>query len=194
MNTRNDSGEQFRAEDLEALLENGHELASHTFSHISSRSVSCATFREEVEKGKKAIEELAGSANFAYPFGHVTLQTKRALAAGLTSARSIIPGFNGPDLDLNLLRANSLYGDIESTLHAEELIAENCKRRTWLIFYTHDVQKNPSPFGCTPTLLESVVECAARGSCRILPVREALAEGGIQNGNAEGHVRPYAHA
>lgn len=194
MNTRNDSGEQFRADDLDALLEKGHELASHTFSHISCRSVSCVSFREDVEKGKKTIEGMSGSANFAYPFGHVTLQTKRALTASLTSARSIVPGCNGPEVDLNLLRANSLYGDLESSFHAEELITENFKRRTWLIFYTHDVQQNPSPFGCTPALLESVVECAARSGCRILTVREALTEAGVQNGNAEGHVRPYAHA
>jgi len=194
MNTRNELGEQFRAQDLDSLLEKGHELASHTFSHISCCSVSCATFREDVEKGRKAIEEMAGSANFAYPFGHVTLQTKRALAMSLTSARSIVPGFNGPEIDLNLLRANSLYGDLNGARHAEELIAENSKRKTWLIFYTHDVQRTPSPFGCTPALLESVVSCAARSRCRVLTVREALTEAGVQNGNAKGHVHSYVPA
>lgn len=191
MNTANDSGEQFRAEDLDSLLENGHEIASHTFHHVSARAISCAAFCEDVKQGIEAVREAAGgeSANFAYPFGHVTVQSKRALAQSLTSARSIIPGFNGTEIDLNLLRANSLYGGLEAARQAEELIAENVRRRSWLIFYTHDVQPSPSAYGCTPALLEAAVACAARSGCRILTVQEALAEAGVQNGNPKGQAR-----
>jgi peptidoglycan/xylan/chitin deacetylase (PgdA/CDA1 family) len=190
MNTSNELGEQFRAEDLDSLLDKGHELASHTYSHISCRSVSGAVFRADVEKGRKAIAEVAGSdaGNFAYPFGHVTLQAKRTLDLGPGSARSIVPGFNGPEIDLSLLRANSLYSGLEGAGRAEELILENAKRKTWLIFYTHDVRPNPSAFGCTPALLEAAVSCAARSGGRILTVREALAEAGVQNGNPKGQA------
>jgi peptidoglycan/xylan/chitin deacetylase (PgdA/CDA1 family) len=190
MNTCNELGEQFRAEDIDSLLEKGHELASHTFSHISARSASCAEFCEDVTKGTEAVAELSGadSANFAYPYGHITLQTKRALA-NLSSARSVIPGFNGPEIDLNLLRANSLYGNLDSALHVQELVMENAERKTWLIFYTHDVRLDPSEFGCTPALLEAAISCAARSGCRILTVQEALQEAGIQNGNPKGHAR-----
>jgi peptidoglycan/xylan/chitin deacetylase (PgdA/CDA1 family) len=148
--TVNELGAQFRSEDLDALLEKGHELASHTFSHISSRAVSCAAFCDDVEKGRKAIERAAGvdSGNFAYPFGDVTLEAKRTVGPGLTSARSIFPGLNGPEVDLNLLRANSLYGGIEGITHAEELIRENAARKSWLIFYTHDVREDPSAYCC----------------------------------------------
>jgi peptidoglycan/xylan/chitin deacetylase (PgdA/CDA1 family) len=196
MNTSNELGDQFRSGDLDAVLEKGHELASHTYHHISSRSVSCATFLEDVEKGRKAIEEFAGlgSTNFAYPFGDVTLQTKRSLGLGLTSARSIVPGFNGPEVDLNLLRANSLYGDLDGVARAEELIRENAERKSWLIFYTHDVRPNPSAFGCTPRLFEAAVSCAVRSGCRILTVQEALTETGVQNGNPKDQARWYVPA
>jgi peptidoglycan/xylan/chitin deacetylase (PgdA/CDA1 family) len=196
MNTSNELGEQFRREDIDSLLENGHELASHTFSHISCRSVSCAAFRKDVEKGKSAIEEAAGvdCSNFAYPFGHVTLQAKRTLGPGPASLRSIVPGFNGPDIDLSLLRANSLYGGLDEATRVEELIEENAKRKTWLIFYTHDVRPNPSEFGCTPALMETAVSCAVRSGCRILTVREALVEVGVQKGNLEGQARWYVPA
>jgi peptidoglycan/xylan/chitin deacetylase (PgdA/CDA1 family) len=196
MNTANELGEQFRSEDLDSLLEKGHELAGHTYSHISSRSVSCAAFCEDVEKGKKAIQEMTGvdSTNFAYPFGEVTVQCKRTLGPSLTSARSIIPGFNGPEVDLNLLRANSLYGDLASAERAEELIRENVEKKSWLIFYTHDVRSNPSAFGCTPELLEAAVFSAIRSRCRILTVGEALVEIGVQNGNPKGQTRWYVPA
>jgi peptidoglycan/xylan/chitin deacetylase (PgdA/CDA1 family) len=187
MNTCNELGEHFCEDDLDSLLESGHELASHTYSHISCRSVSGAAFRGDVEKGRQAVEKVTGteSSNFAYPFGHVTLRAKRALRLSFTSVRGVIPGFNGPEADLNLLRANSLYGDVDGAGRAERLIAENCRRKSWLIFYTHDVRPSPSPFGCTPPLLESAVSFATRSGCRILSVREGLMEAGIRQGSVQ---------
>lgn len=187
MNTCGELGEYFRAEDLHSLLRKGHELASHTYSHISCRSVSSGIFLEDVRKGKKAIEEETGmqSSNFAYPFGHVTLQTKRIVGFELASARGIVPGFNGPEIDLNLLRANRLYGDVDAAEAVEDLIAENTRRKSWLVFYTHDVQPSPSNFGCTPALLEAAVSSAARSASRILTVQDTLAELGVQKGHPE---------
>jgi peptidoglycan/xylan/chitin deacetylase (PgdA/CDA1 family) len=214
-NTTGELGDQFRAEDLYALLERGHELASHTFGHISSRKVSCEAFCADVARGCAALEDSTGArpANFAYPFGDVSFACKRSLlgaesaneGAGnsarrddsrkdhsLTSARGIIPGLNGPKIDLNLLRANSLYGDLDQAEAAKILIAENSRRNAWLIFYTHDVRPNPSRYGCTPELLESVAACAAQSGARVLTIAEALAEAGIRNGNPKVQARNYA--
>lgn len=187
MNTCNELGDHFRADDLDSLLERGHELGSHTYSHISCRAASCAAFCEDAEKGRRAVEKLTGaeSSNFAYPFGEVTLRGKKALESSFASIRGVISGLNGPEADLNLLRANSLYGDLEGARQAEELIAENRRRKSWLIFYTHDVRPKPSPYGCTPEFFEAVVSSASRSGCRILTVREALSETGVRSGNGE---------
>ena len=186
--TTNELGEQFRSEDVDALLEKGHELASHTFQHISCRAVSYAAFRDDVEKGRQAIADAPGAdfGNFAYPFGDVTFEAKRSLGPGLTSARGIFGGLNGPEVDLNLLRANSLYGGLEGMAHVEDLIRENTERKSWLIFYAHDVRKNPSAYGCTPALFAAAVDCAVRSGTRVLTVREALMEVGVQSGNPKG--------
>jgi peptidoglycan/xylan/chitin deacetylase (PgdA/CDA1 family) len=183
MNSANKLGEQFNAEDIRSLLHDGHELASHTFSHISSRSVPFSTYKADVDRGRKAIEELAGAAdsgNFAYPYGEITLKAKKSLGPKVCSSRSIFPGLNGPEVDLNLLRANSLYGDLDQSEKAQRLILENEKRKTWLIFYSHDVRPKPSAYGCTPALLESTVSFALSRGCRILTVVDALAELGIR--------------
>lgn len=182
MNTESELGPQFGPDDLNSLVGKGHELATHTFSHISCRFVSSSIFRADVEKGRRAIEEIAGvrSGNFAYPFGDVTVLTKRSLSHGLMSARSIFPGLNGPEFDLNLLRANCLYGDVNQSVPAEELILHNVRQKGWLIFYTHDIRPEPSPYGCTPALFESVVSFAVRSGCRILTVKEVLGELGVQ--------------
>jgi len=186
----NELGGQFHADDLHSLLDKGHELGSQTFRHSSSRCVPLAAFRDDVEKGRGALRDLTGTdpTNFAYPYGHATLRSKKELGPTLTSSRSNFPGFNGPDVDLNLLKANRLYGDIDQSTSAEKLILENAARKSWLIFYTHDVRAKPSPYGCTPALFESLVSFAAHNGSRILTVRDVLAELGVQNGHAKDQV------
>ncbi len=177
MNTVNHLGEQFRREDIDRLLSDGHELASHTFSHVSCRSVSCSKFQQDVREGRRAIEELTGRAdygNFAFPFGELTLNAKKAVGAEMSSCRSIWEGLNGPEVDLNLLRAKSLYGDLNKAAEVRKLVLENGERKTWLIFYSHDVRETPSPFGCTPELLEFAVSCAHDSGARIMTVAEVV--------------------
>jgi peptidoglycan/xylan/chitin deacetylase (PgdA/CDA1 family) len=154
-------------------------LAGHTFSHISSSSVPLLAFQQDVKKGQQAIRRITGispSSNFAYPYGEVTLAAKKALGEEMTSCRGIYGGVNGPDLDLNLLRANSLYGDVDRLTRVQELISENEKQKGWLIFYTHDVRDNPSRYGCTPALLESALSAAICGGSTISTVAELVSE------------------
>jgi hypothetical protein len=80
---------------------------------------------------------------------------------------------------LNLLRATRLYGEIDCSQQIEDLILQNVRQRSWLIFYTHDIRSNPSQYGCTPELLKFAVSLAARSGSRILTVQEALAEAGV---------------
>jgi peptidoglycan/xylan/chitin deacetylase (PgdA/CDA1 family) len=177
MNTRNDLGEQFRQEDLDSVLDRGHELASHTYSHLSARKVSYRAFRDDVAKGEQAIQEkmgVPGSGNFAYPYGDATLAAKRRLGPELMSSRGTCGGLNGTDVDLNLLRANSLYGDVDRADVAKRLILENEQQGHWLIFYSHDVAPKPSPFGCTPQLLEAVCSFAAARKGRFMTVVQVM--------------------
>jgi peptidoglycan/xylan/chitin deacetylase (PgdA/CDA1 family) len=178
MNTSNELGEGFRLDDLYAVVADGHELASHTFCHNSSRKVSLGAFMEDVRKGQSAIREIAGltpNSNFAYPYGEVTLAAKRALGKEMKSCRGTQGGVNGPFIDLNLLRANGLYGSsVDQLRRVEQLILHNENQGGWLIFYTHDVRSNPSSYGCTPELLESTVRVAVQRGASILPVAEVL--------------------
>lgn len=179
MGTDNHLGEQFRIEDLRSLIERGHEVASHTFSHLSAQNTSFQVFRQDVDRCEKAIREsisVGPSNNFAYPYGEVTLTAKKQLGPRMRSCRGTCTGFNGPDVDLNLLRANSLYGDIDQADAAKQLILENENRRTWLIFYSHDVVRKPSRFGCTPALLEAVVSFASDRGARMMTVADVVGE------------------
>ncbi len=177
MNATNHLGSQLTQGDIESLLSDGHELGSHTFSHLSARNVSIDDFERDALQGREAVRRMTGRDevdNFAYPFGHVTLAAKNKLTTDFCSCRGIYPGINGPELDLNLLRANSLYGDTDQLSKAESLLSENAKQSGWLIFYTHDVQRNPSSYGCTPSLLDNVVALTLEKGLRISTVSEVL--------------------
>ena len=179
MGRNNNLGEQFRSADLTFLIEHGHELGSHTFGHISARKTPVETFIGDVAHCEKAIRKcisLSPSGSFAYPYGEVTLAAKKLLGPVMKSCRGTFGGFNGPDVDLNLLRANRLYGGVDQAGLAKQLILENEQRRSWLIFYSHDVANNPSPFGCTPGLLEQVVSFAVNRGVRLLTVADVTSE------------------
>jgi len=176
MNGSNELGEICGEEEVHLLLKKGHELGTQTYHHNSCRSVSLSVFRRDVQQGMQAVERFAGhnGSNFAYPYGHFTLRSKKILGPSLTSSRSILPGHNGPEIDLNLLKANRLYGDLEERQRIEEMLLENAKQKTWLIFYTHDVRPHPSPYGCTPELFEFAVSKAVGTGSRIVTVQARL--------------------
>src|SRR5206468_10113838 len=52
----------------------------------------------------------------------------------------------------------------------QALIAENAQVNGWLIFATHDVCEDPSPYGCLPKFFEQVVRCSIDSGARVLPV------------------------
>jgi peptidoglycan/xylan/chitin deacetylase (PgdA/CDA1 family) len=178
MDTSNTLGDQLTRADLEAVVSDDHELGSHTYNHCSVREVSLDQFEKDVFHGRDAIRNMVSSdaGNFAYPYGHVSVKSKKRLGAQLSSCRGVYGGINGPLVDLNLLRANSLYGDTDRLAEAESLLAENNRRLGWLIFYTHDVRQNPSPFGCTPALLDKVIERTLEKGFRIVPIGKIVSE------------------
>ena len=178
LNTSDGLGDLFHLEDLRGLLARGHELGTQTFRHSSCRRVSLTEFQDDVHKGIRELQHLVErhSDNFCYPYGHVTLGTKRTLAPYLASARGIFPGVNGPEVDLNLLRANPLYGDTSGAPRVQQLIQQNIAQKGWLIFYTHDIRPNPSEYGCTTEFFEFAVSAAAQSGSRILTVEQVLSE------------------
>jgi len=178
MDSTNELGEQFHCADLQTLVSRGHEVGLHGYEHISARRTPLEAFVRDLARCEDAIRacmSAGASRNFAYPYGEATLPAKRRVGASMTSCRGTIPGFNGPEVDLNLLHATPLYGGEDRLERARQLILENTKRRSWLIFYSHDVRETPSPFGCTPALLRETVACAASQGGQVLTVGEVIA-------------------
>ncbi|RYZ20556.1 MAG: hypothetical protein EOO16_16255 [Chitinophagaceae bacterium] len=165
----------FSREAFLQLIDEGHEIASHTFSHLNCKTAPASEIRSDLEQNQQECERLTGvkMENFAYPFGEFDAASKEVTLNRFTSARSILPGINTGEIDLNLLKANKLYEHLPVE-NALKLIKENSEKKGWVIFYTHDVQASPSQYGCTPAYFKKVLKAAIESGAEIVTVKEAL--------------------
>jgi hypothetical protein len=140
-----------------------------------------AAIAVEIEKNRRYLTALDSSIrieNFAYPFGIASVSRKGQLRKIFRSSRGILPGINSGTVDLQFLRAMPLteqHIDREGIDCAfDEAVASN----GWLIFYSHDVEDTPSPYGCSPQLLHHALDAAARRNVPALSVAGALRRAG----------------
>jgi glycosyltransferase involved in cell wall biosynthesis/peptidoglycan/xylan/chitin deacetylase (PgdA/CDA1 family) len=184
------SGQIFLRDDLTNLFEQGHELGCHTFSHCDSWETDARAFEDSIIKNRQALNELFPGAefqSFAYPISLPRPMTKARTAEYFLCCRGGGQTLNVGRIDLNQLSAYFLEKSRGNLQPIKDLIDRNRQARGWLIFATHDISDNPTPFGCVPEFFEQVVQYAVNSGARILPVGQALRSLG-----APGHdrVRP----
>lgn len=163
-------------EDLQELAANGHEIASHTFSHRPCRGRTSEALREEFEHNANFLHSITGTrpTNFSFPLGSYGLRAKHCSSRFFHSARLTRPGIHYHEADLNALLAQPIYSDEISEKRIGELIMATSEGKGWLIFYTHDISPTPSQWGCTPELFESAIARSQEYGCKILPVEKAI--------------------
>ena len=160
----------------------GHEIACHTFSHVRATDLDAARLATEIEENRRYLLGLDPSMrieNFAYPYGLGSVWRKSQLAKAFRSSRGIIPGINSGMVDLQYLRSTPLINhhiDEEQIDRAFDALVET---KGWLIFYGHDVAREPSPYGCTPSLLQYALEAAAKRNVAVMTVAAALHAAGV---------------
>ena len=162
---------------LQQLVADGHEIASHSYGHIRCRGLDVGTLESDFSKNQSEFSKVVPNyrlENFSYPYGDVDPKAKRVVNGFYSSSRSIFSGINVGTADLNLLLANKLYSKTEPIDKIAALIEENNRKNGWLIFYTHDVEENPSKYGCTPAYFEEAVKMAVASGAEIVTVKQAL--------------------
>jgi peptidoglycan/xylan/chitin deacetylase (PgdA/CDA1 family) len=164
-------------DDIVALHRGGHEIACHTFSHKRACDLDAEMMGAEIERNQQYLRSLDASIrieNFAYPFGYGSFVRKRQLKTVFKSCRSIVPGMNSDTVDLQFLRAMPLIDRRIDRDGIERAFDEAETANGWLIFYTHDVADEPSPYGCSRALLNEALEAASRRKIPVLNMAEAL--------------------
>jgi glycosyltransferase involved in cell wall biosynthesis len=187
------SGKIFSLEDLPLLFQQGHELGCHTYSHCDSWESSPQLFEGALKQNREALHRLFPDADFqtfSFPISLPRPRTKAKTASYFLSCRGGGQKPNVGTTDLNLLSSYFLEKTHGNLQPIREVIERNRQSRGWLIFSTHDISENPTPFGCTPEFFESVVRCAVDSGAQIVPVVEGLKMLGVPGALAIRAGRP----
>jgi peptidoglycan/xylan/chitin deacetylase (PgdA/CDA1 family) len=170
------TGTMFFREDLQQLLEQGHELGCHTFGHCDSWATDSNVFEDSVVENQQELSKLYPEISFktfSYPINPPRARTKQRMPRHFVCCRGGGQTFNAGTTDLNYLSACFLEKNRDNPEILTDLIDRNRKAQGWLIFATHDVCKDHTPYGCTPEFFEKIVQYAADSGARVLPVVQA---------------------
>ena len=170
-------GTIFEPEDVNLLINQGHELGCHTFDHCDSWETEPYLFEQSIIANQHALNNLAPGASFrtlSYPINVPRARTKDRAGKYFVCCRCGGQTFNDGKVDLNYLSAYFLEKSRDDLEGVKKIIEQNRRARGWLIFATHDICENPSPFGCTAEFFENIVKCAIDSGARTLPVFQAL--------------------
>lgn len=178
--------EQFTDRDLMEVREAGHEVGCHTYDHFSALEVTTREFKNSIEKNKRFLSERLGCElieSFAFPYNHVSLQSKIAVASQFRTARGVGTSlnFNWIDLsevagiNLSLTEAGGYSAGQPGFQDIAKLIAQAAQHQKWLVVYTHDVSDNPTEHGCLTRGLENLLIRAKQAGLAIRPVKEVIA-------------------
>jgi peptidoglycan/xylan/chitin deacetylase (PgdA/CDA1 family) len=169
--------------DLESLVSEGHELGCHTFGHLDGSKVSAAEFERSIEANSQALATSAIDAKFqvfAYPLNGPAVETKRIAGERFLACRGGGQCFNRDTVDLSLLKAYFLdHRSGQNLAEVRQLIEANAAAKGWLIFATHDVAENPSPYGCPPAFFDEIVRLSLMSGAKVMPMSHVCQQLGI---------------
>lgn len=171
-----DGLDYFDRDDLVQASEEGHEIACHTFGHLRLPQTRRPDIEEDLERNARFLGEVLPEhrlSSFAYPYGDLDLGRKAQLSARFPACRGIWPGINAGRMDFAQLKAVPLERRSLGELDIEAWLDRAEAGRGWLIFFTHDVSDDPSPYGCDRETFERVAAAVARRNVRVLPVKNA---------------------
>ncbi len=169
-------GACFDIKHLTDVVEDGGELGCHTYNHIHFYKSRLSKIREDLKKNQDKINELIPGyrfTSFAYPYGEQTLESKKLVREIYDSARSINRGINYKCTDLNNLQAVQLDEHMDPQ-KVFDFIEQAIRTKGWLVFYTHDVQKNPSSWGCTPEYFEAIVKYCYNRNIKAFTIEKVI--------------------
>jgi peptidoglycan/xylan/chitin deacetylase (PgdA/CDA1 family) len=171
------TGEIFRHEDLHLLSAQGHELGCHTFHHCPAWETSAREYEASVVLNSATLRTLAPAARMethSYPISYPRPSSKRRISDRFRACRGGGQAINYGIVDLNYLNSFFLEQSSDNFDAIERMIAANAAIGGWLVFSTHDVDQNPTRFGCTPRFFEKVVQRSIHSGATVVSMSAAL--------------------
>ncbi len=167
---------------IRTLAEHGHEIGCHSFGHRNVAGLGAAQLQDDIEHNRAFLSRVLGRdqggqgrrLNFAYPYNAVSYFARKSLARNYRSCRAGENRINRGATSLQMLYGMEIGQPEEQCLQLTEQIDALKAAPGWLIFFTHDIARNPTPYGCTPESFDKIVRYAVESGCTIMTVDEAL--------------------
>ena len=169
--------EYFHEGDLGRIEAAGHEVGCHGFGHIRGPATGSEALDLDFERNALFLARELGdfrASSYAYPYGDVSPRTKVLAARRYAVSRGIYSGVNAGRIDLAELKAVPIEARRWRPDKIDAAIEQAKARNGWVIFFTHDVSEDPTPFGCTPEMLDYVLQALA--GIEVLPIKHAMAK------------------
>ena len=171
-------GAMFDAGDLAALEREGHEIGCHTYGHLDASAVGTGELLADVARNARALAAMGLEqelTSFAFAYGEATPAAKQALSERFDTLRGIQSGINRGTADRALLKSVPLDGGEAGIAHAINAAAELAHQPGWLIYYAHDIQAEPTQWGCTPSQFEQVCAAVEASGVEVMTMAAAVA-------------------
>ncbi len=162
---------------LRHLLSSGHEIGCHGYLHTSHCGLSARDVSDNCAHNEQFLQSRLGidfrTTSFGYPFGDASYFSKRVVGRRFDICRGVQLGVNAREVDFSMLRVLPLEQYRLDEYSLEDSIAEALENNGWIVFLTHDVSTNPSPYGCTPEQLERALSLVTNAKIPIKTISEA---------------------
>lgn len=168
------------ADMLKEIQARGHEIGCHTADHVRLADYDPAAAVDSCERNLETMQAILGDdflmSSFAYPFGDASPSVKRAMGRRFALCRGVHDGYNSPLADLAQLRVVSLESRYWDESKVTRVIREAHRRKRWLIFLSHDVRSDPTPYGSTAEMISTVLDELVAQEIPILTLKAAGAQ------------------
>ena len=177
-------GEMFDTETLTDLQSRGHEIGSHTDTHLDMSLTGADDALSDIDRNLKTLKDMGLEAevkSFAYPFGETRFATRTELSKRFQTCRGVAPGANMGTVDRSHLRAFELNADKRKLHNAVAALETLSDVPSWIILFTHDVSQDPSDFGVSIQDLKELCARAVDVGAKLMTPSAAANLVGIKN-------------
>lgn len=173
-----DGVKQYSPEDLRKLYKNGHEIACHTYAHPRLRGRSEMEILLDLDKNLEIMREILNDETFefsshAFPYGEFDKISRKILSERFVTSRGVLRAINHDKVDFANLRTTPLERQRFTPEYLQTNIEKAIKTNGWIIFFTHDIAKNCTPYGSTPEMLEMAIDEVKKAGIEVLSVKDA---------------------
>lgn len=173
------------AAQLDAMNLAGHEIASHSITHMDFGKAGVDDITREFETSKQTLVKMGlaedGAVNFAYPYGSTSALSDMIGKQHYTSMRDTLTGKFYPGL-VNVREGYDPYKIIGYTVEHDTDIADIRKalqyakqHNGWFILSLHQIDDSDTNYSISSDMFREILKTIMDENVKTMTVRDALA-------------------